>query len=218
MDVQYNKKAIELRRLGYSYTDIARELKVSRASVCSWVKKVRLTEVEKSILAKNVKTKIERGRMKALITIRSKSVFKEKIAYDSAEKEFEKFLKDPLFTLGLGLCTTGGVKKGSSFQFSTSDPKIMKIILLWIEKYFGFKKNTLKYRLFLAVSHKNAECEQFWSKSLGISEKLFQKTVHLSQNTKKSPEYKGSLCLTVSNIEMVRRIIAWQKLTIRYYD
>ena len=52
--VQFSKKAIELRRSGYSYTDIARELKVSRASVCAWVKHVKLTEAERQHLRKNL--------------------------------------------------------------------------------------------------------------------------------------------------------------------
>ena len=111
MSVQMNKKAIELRRLGYSYSDISKELKVSKASISNWVKNVRLTESEKIVLEKNIKNKIKRGRMNSSIAMRSRKIFKEKIAYENAEKEFAKFSKEPLFMLGLGLYWAHGLKK-----------------------------------------------------------------------------------------------------------
>lgn len=216
-NVQFVTKSIELRRLGYSYSDIARELKISKASVCGWVKNVRLTETEKLRLQKNLKSKMERGRLKASIAIRSKNVFKEKVVYENAEKEFEKFIKDPLFMLGIGLCSAHGLKKGNNFQFVSPSPAIARIILMWVEKYLNLSKNTPKYRIFVATSHKNNECEQFWARNLGISPTVFQKTMYLPQNNKKGREYNGSLTLTISRIEVVRKVIAWQKLIMRYY-
>lgn len=218
MAVQTTKKAIELRRLGRSYSDIAKELKVSRASVCGWVKNVRLTEAEKANLQKSLKTKIERGRMKASISIRSRSVFKEKNAYEIAEKEFNKFIKDPLFMLGIGFLAYHGTKKGSTFQFTNSTPAIIHIMHLWIEKYLGISKTDLKYRLFLALSHKNGDSENFWATSLKIPLSLFHKTYYLRLSSKKGREYNGSLSLYISRIEVIRKVIAWQKLTMRYYD
>jgi len=119
MGVQMSKKAIELRRLGFSYSDISKELKVSKASISNWLKNIKLTENEKVNLEKNLKNKIAKGRMNSLIAIRSKKVFKDKFVYDNANKEFEKFSKEPLFMLGLGLYWAHGLKKGNSIYFMT---------------------------------------------------------------------------------------------------
>ena len=54
--------------------------------------------------------------MNSTIAVRSKKIFKEKIAYDNAEKEYEKFSKDPFFMLGLGLYWAHGLKKGNYFK------------------------------------------------------------------------------------------------------
>ena len=48
--VQMNSQAIELRRQGYSYSDISKKLKVSKTSISNWVRNVRLTENEKNNL------------------------------------------------------------------------------------------------------------------------------------------------------------------------
>jgi hypothetical protein len=176
--VHNEKKAIELRRRGLSYTDIAKELKVSRTSVCLWVKNVKLTEVERLHLQKNIRAKMERGRMMASISLRSRKVFKEKIVYEQAEGEFEKKAKDPFFMLGIGLWGTPPHKKGYfSLQFTSANPEIMKIMASWVEKYLEIPKKAIKYRV-----------------------------------------YKSSTALIISRIKPIRQVIAWQKLTMRYYN
>lgn len=158
--------------------------------------------------------------MMAMISLRSRKVFKEKIAYDTAEKDFPKLAKDPFFMLGMGL---GGIEQGirnrSSFQFTTDNPEIAELMLSWIEKYLFVPRKTLKYRLFVSNSHKDQEYGQFWAKKLRISDNSFQKPVYLkTKKDEKDKEYKGSISFVISKIEVVRRIIAWQKLTIGYYS
>lgn len=153
-------------------------LKVSRSAVCAWVKNVRLTESEKSHLQKNLKIKMERGRMRALIALRSRKVFKEKVIYEEAERGYEKKAKDPFFMLGLGLWGTPQHKKGNfSLYFTTSSQEMMKIMISWVEKYLEIPKKSIKLR-----------------------------------------NYKESATLVVSKVDLASRIIAWQKLTMRYYS
>ncbi|MDP3962445.1 MAG: helix-turn-helix domain-containing protein [bacterium] len=217
--VQTGKEAIELRRSGLSYSDIASELKVSKTSVSNWVKNVRLTEGERNILEKNLKSKIDRGRMKASVSNRARKIFKEKVAYDDAEKEFQKYSKDPLFMIGVGLYWSNGLKEGSRFQFMSSDPAMMKIIIAWMEKYLGFSRKGARYRLFLNITHESKECEQYWARNLNIPQESFQKTSYFrSQKHKQSREYNGSLAVIVTRVNVVRRVIAWQKLAMRYYS
>lgn len=216
--VQTGKKAIELRRLGNSYSDIAKGLKISKSSVANILKNIKLTEDEKKNLERNLKNKIERGRMKASISIRSRKIFLEKIAYEKAEKEFLKFSKDPLFFLGLGFYVVHGLKKGSYFQFSSSNPFILKIMVKWIEKYLNLSKNSLKYKLFVDFYHKSDNFEDFWAKLLGVYNKSFKETVYLdSRSPRKDKEYRGSLSIIVTNIAIFRTVMSWQKLLIGYY-
>ncbi|MEK7095271.1 MAG: hypothetical protein AAB917_01285 [Patescibacteria group bacterium] len=217
--VQTHKKAIELRRLGYSYGDISKQLKVSRTSVANWVKNVRLSENEKLLLQKNLKAKVQRARLNASITIRSRKIFKEKRAFENAEKDFKKYLKDPLFTLASGLYWAKGSVGAGNIQFASSDPVIVNIILVWLKKYLNIDKNQVKYRIFGDSVSKNLEYQEFWEKTLGISANNFQKNVHNRHhlNRARTANYKGSLAITLTKIEAVRTIIAWQKLLMQYY-
>ena len=217
--VHMRKKAIELRRLGYSYTDISKKLGISKTSVLNWVRNVRLTESEKIILHKNLKAKMERGRLNASISIRAGKIFKEKIIYETVEKDFPKLLKDPLFMLGIGLYMAHGLQKSNSFQFTNSNPSVIKIMIVWIEKYLNISREMAKYRLFLDISHKNQNCEKFWSRIIGIPYDLFQKTIYIGYvNSKRDKEYKGSLEILITKVDILRRVIAWQKLLMQYYD
>ncbi|HEY4503538.1 MAG TPA: hypothetical protein VJJ28_00295 [Candidatus Paceibacterota bacterium] len=217
--VQIAKKAIELRRLGYSYNDIASKLNISKTSVSNWVKNVRLTEIEKIALQKNLKAKMEKGRLNASISIRTKKIFKEKIMYENIEKDFPKLQRDSFFMLGMGLYLSHGLKQGSAFQFTSADVNIIKIILVWMEKYLNLSCKMAKYRVFLDISHKDRNCEEIWSRIVGIPHDLFQKTVYIrSRNNERDREYKGSLEILVIKVEVLRKVIAWQKLLMRYYS
>jgi predicted transcriptional regulator len=218
--VQNEKKAVELRREGKSYSDIAKQLKVSRSSVCNWVKNVRLTEAEKLLLHKNIEAKKGRGRMMASMTIRTRKVYKEKVAYDEAEREFTKLSKDPFFMFVLGLTGPEKSKKGySTFQFTTSDPRNMKLIMKWLRKYLKVGDSSIHFRLSVAATHKHSDLEAFWMKNVPFSRESLHKTVVLKQKKGETDrEYHGSLSLFLSRIEPIRKIIAWQKLTMLYYS
>lgn len=217
--VQSVQKAIQLRRLGHSYSDIARELKVSRASVCNWVKNVRLTEHEKGILQKSLTAKMHRAHMKASISLRARKVFKEKQSFEEAEKNFKKNLKESLFAVGLGLYCSKGSLVGGNIQFIHTNEDFLRIILLWLHKYLEISKNEAKYRLFVDFSSPEGELEKKWAHVLGIYEGNIVKIITSKhpKKVKKPNDYKGSLGIVVSKIEAMRTIISWQKLLIKYY-
>ncbi len=217
--VQIAKKAAEFRRLGFSYTDIANELKISKASVSGWLKNLKLTESEKSNLQRNLKSKKERGKLKASISIRARKIFKEKVAYENAEKEYAKFIKDPLFSFGIGLYWVHGLKKGNHFQFSSSDAEVVKLMVTWLKRYLGIPVGKAKYRVFVDLAYKSQDPESFWVKSVDIPKGSILKTAYTpASKARRNKEYRGSLSIIIGKIEVLRKIIAWQKLLIRYHS
>jgi predicted transcriptional regulator len=149
MSVQNEEKAIVLRREGLSYSDIAKRLKVSRASVCNWVKKVRLTAHEHEQLQKNIAAKIVRGRMMAQMTLRTRKVYKEKVSYEKAEKEFEKLSKDPFFMFGIGLWGFEKAQKNRlAFTYTAQTAESLVLMQKWIQKYLLIPHKSLKIRVF----------------------------------------------------------------------
>jgi hypothetical protein len=118
---------------------------------------------------------MSRGRLNALIKIRSKRVYQEKKIFDDAKREFGGLSNDPVFMTGLTLYLENGAKSGSSFQFANSDQNIVNFMVFWIKRY------------------------------LKVDEVLIKKR-----------SYGGYLRLDISRIEVLRRVLSWQKLLVQY--
>lgn len=173
--IQNVKKARELRLEGKSLSEISEKLSVSISTLSAWLKDITLNEAQQDALRARVKNKISKGRMNALISLKSARIFKEKSIYEQAEKEFERLHKDPFFMLGLALYWSSGAKKGC-FQFSSSDQGMNFIMMDWIKKYLNPDENLVKQR-----------------------------------------NYNGYRRIDITRIDVLRRVIAWQKLLIQYY-
>jgi len=97
---------------------------------------------------------------------------------------------------------------------------MVSLMVKWIKKYLVSNPILLKYRIFIHDAYKDEKCEEFWANLLGISLQNLQKTIYKpsSHAVKKNDNYKGCMRITITRIDMLRKMIAWQKLLIQYYD
>ncbi len=174
--IQNVKKAREMRISGGTLSEISKEIKISKSTLSYWLKDIILNKEQQSEVAHRIKNKMSRGRLNSSIILRAKRMFKEKKIYEDAEKEFKHLNADSFFMNGLGLYLMSGTKKGSSFQFSSSDPLIISFMTKWAKKYLGVDQVLIKKR-----------------------------------------NYDGYLRIDISRVDVLRRVIAWQKLLIKYY-
>ncbi len=226
--VQKKYKALQLRKSGLSYREISSQIGVPKATVASWVQWVSLTDQQKLLLSDRLKIKQKQGRFRAGIALKARRIFREKAAYDAAEPEFKTFIQEPFFAYGLGLYSgktstkdetkTGG-KNSSNFQFTTSDPERAQLMVKWIHQYLKTGEGDVKLRVFVYEPYRNAGCDAFWSRTMAVPLDKFNKTIFSPKHYfyKKRADYRGSLSITVSRIEVLRKVLAWQKLLIKYY-
>ncbi len=211
--------AINLRKKGWSYNEIIKELKVAKGTLSGWLKDILLTDQQNLDLKNRLTDKIARGRLQASIALRARRMVRERDVFNKAEKDFTTFIKDPFFNIGLCLYWAEGAKKNTYFAFMNSDPEMHVIMLKWMRKYLKLKKSDFKYRLYIHEPYREENCEIFWANKLGLSEKGFQRTIYkpTPHKVKKNPDYKGCLRLSVTKIDVLRTMMAWQKLLIKYY-
>jgi hypothetical protein len=174
--IQNIRKAREMRLSGASLSEISREFAIPVSTLSFWFKDITLNQEQKQKLDERVMPRIVRGRMNSLISIKSRRIFSEKAIYEDSEKSFIELAKDPFFILGLSLYWSHGTKKGS-FQFTSSNPLMISVIKMWIDKYLKIDSSLLKVR-----------------------------------------QYSGYTRLYIGGVNILRRVIAWQKLLIQYYD
>jgi hypothetical protein len=241
--VQKKYKALNLRKLGLSYSEISAEIGVPKATVASWVQWAPLTEYQKTLLAGRLKLKQRKGRFAAGIALKARRIYREKAAYDQAEGEFKTLIADPLFgsffVYGLGLYSgktiakdetkTGG-KNSSNFQFTTADPEKARLMMQWVKRYLKMwcskeESNpksgiqSIQLRVFAHEPYRNSNLEAFWSRTMAVPLDRFKKTIYTPKSSfyKKKSDYRGSLAITLSSIQALRTVLAWQKLLIKYY-
>lgn len=175
-NIQNLKKAREMRLSGKSLSEIRREVNVSIGTLSNWLKDMVLNDNQKAELKNRISSRISRGRMNALISIKSSRVYREKSIYEEAKREFDLLANDSFFILGLSLYWASGSKKGSHFQFSSSDQYMNALIIAWCEKYLKIDNSLIKIK-----------------------------------------KYNGYSRIIITRIDVLRKVIAWQKLLIKYY-
>lgn len=141
--VREKEKALELRRMGYTYNEILKEVPVAKSSLSLWLKDLPLTDREKEYLKSRRDSNISRGRIKAATSNRVNRLEREKLTAKEAEQEFEKRRWDPLFLVGVALYWAGGSKSNTQVQFTNSNPEIIEVFILWLEKFINLKRESV---------------------------------------------------------------------------
>lgn len=217
--VREREKAEELRRLGYSYNEILKEVKVAKSSLSLWLKDLPLTESEKHYLKDRKDSNISRGRIRAASANRMRRVVRDGFLHRDAKREFEKNIKSPLFQVGIALYWAEGGKRSNSFAFMNSDPAMIKLMIRWVESYLGATKKEVGLRLYAHKPYMHENYEVFWSKETGIPLEQFKKTVYKATESlvKKRPGYMGCMRIELGKVSYFRRLQYWQQLLIGHY-
>lgn len=213
--VQEREKAIKLRKIGYSYRDILKEVNVAKSTLSLWLKGLPLTKEEKTSLKKRKNNNISRGRINAGAALRRRRLERESLVFEEAEKEFKERLNQAFFHTGIALYWGEGAKRSNFFAFTNSDPDMMILMTKWIERYLDIKRSNFSITLYIHKPYAHENHEDYWSEVLKIPKILFKKTVCKSSVSlvKKRPNYKGCLRIVLPRSKsFLLRMLFWQKM------
>lgn len=219
--VQEREQAIQLRREGFSYNDILREIPVAKSTLSNWLKDLPLTNEEKQTLKKRRNSNISRGRIRAATANRRNRLEREKQWLEEAKKEFEQNSNDPFFYVGISLYWAEGTKRNGNCSFVNSDLEMVSVFVSWLETFAQVPRETLYYRLYLHKSYDHENCEQFWANGLRVSVSTFKRTVYKSSKSlvKKRPSYKGCMQMDVPRgKKLLYKLKVWQNMLVCTYD
>jgi hypothetical protein len=216
--VQEKKRAVELRQNGMSYKDILNVLPVSKSSLSLWLKDLPLTEEEKILLKHRKDTNISRGRIKAAAANRRNRLLREREEFRKTETQFSQFKTDSLFLVGVALYWAEGSKRDNTFQFTNSDPEMVKLMIVWCSRYLGINARDITCQLYVHKPYAHEGCEEFWTLTTGIPLKNFRKTVYKQSNLdfKKRPNYKGCLRFRLSGVRFLWKMKFLQQMLVGY--
>lgn len=220
--VQEREKAIQLRKRGYTYSQILELLPVAKSSLSLWLKNFPLTDLEKQYLKKRVDKNISLGRIRAAAANRQGRLRREREIFLEAKSEFNNLVGDPFFQVGLALYWAEGSKRTWGFQFVNSDADMITLMIRWIQIFFHMPKDKIFVRLYIHKPYSHEGCEEYWSEKINISLSQFKKTIYKPTRfaIKKRPNYKGCLRIEINGGEaarMLHKIKAWCQCLIEYY-
>ncbi len=218
--VHHKGQAIALRKKGLSYNEILKQVPVAKSSLSLWLKDLSLTKNEKLVLRDRLDKNISRGRIKAASVLRTNRLQREKDFLPVVQKEFEQYVRNPLFQLGVGLYWAEGAKSSGSVMFTNSDITMMEVMLKWFEKFTSYTRHDLRYRLYIHKPYAHENCEQQWATRLSVSRSTFTPTSYkpTSKGIKIRSNYIGCMRVEVpKSSKLLFALKIWTNLLVEYH-
>ncbi len=184
---EIKNEAIKLRKEGYSYNYIVKQVPVAKSTLSDWLHDIPFKPNEHTIRTIS-NAHIASGNYKHKIRLES---FER--ARVQAVRDIGDISKRDLMMLGLGIYIGEGGKTRGITRIANSDPKIIKFAIKWFMIIFCVKKTQFRVRLHIYPDNKESECIDYWSKHIEISKSQFFKstidnrTNKINKNRRKLP-------------------------------
>lgn len=178
---QYKKNIVtDMRKRGFSYTEIQNRLHVPKSTLSFWLKNLKLTPEQSELLKSK---RLDVIKTKALKKISRTSRLIEEIKNKSSQ-DIGKISKKELWLMGIILYWKNGnksdLKKG--VHFSSSNPDLVKLFLKWLKEVGCVEDGEIKFTIFLNKKKEtktedsaNSRSVSHWSKVTGFPINCFNK-------------------------------------------
>jgi len=209
--------AIKLRKCGFSYNEILKEVSVAKSTLSLWLRDIGMARQQQQKLTQKRLAAAKRGgAVKKLQRIKKESFIKM-----NAAKDIISITDYNLLLIGATLYWAEGSKQKDHSPsvgviFSNSDLLMLKVFLLFLDRICNIDKNRIFFELFI---HENADyklAQKWWSEKLNTDlfriDKVYFKKNPPRKASRKNIEnnYHGQLRVRVaSSTDLNRKIRGW---------
>lgn len=207
------EEARKLREEGESYKSIERTLKIPRSTLSEWFRDEQWS--------KNIKEKLKQKNAQENVSriIKLNNARGEELArlYERAREEARNelaFLKfHPLFISGMMLFWGEGSKTiKSQVRVANTDPKLLRVFVLFLEEIAGIQKDDIRASLLLYPDLKETQCRAYWAEHIGISESNFLKASYIRGRHQTNRLRWGVCTVYVSSTYFRVKMLEWLTL------
>lgn len=189
------QKAIKLRLKGYSYSQIKKELNISKSTLSGWLKNYPLSEEKIRELRDWNPRKIENCRNTKL----KKKLERLNILYLEEKRNLLPLTNRDILIGGLFLYWGEGTKTSEArIALSNTNPTMIKFFIQWL-KLLDIPLEKIKIYLHLYNNMSIKKEINYWSKELNIPKNQFTKP-YIKINNSNSITYKGTFGHGTCNI------------------
>lgn len=214
---KYKEKelAINLRKKGFSYSEILKKVSVAKSTLSLWLRSVGLSKRQKQRLTKKKLDAMRRG-WKAC---HKKRLDITKIIKSKARSDIDKILKRELWLMGTMLYWAEGAKQkkwssGVGLKFSNSDPMMISFFLKWLKEICLVSPKDIIYELYIHETANWKNAVRYWSKNISISPQnirvYFKHNKIQTKRKNTGNDYYGLIRVCVNkSTNLNRKITGW---------
>lgn len=179
-------RAEKMRKEGYSYSMIQKEINVSKSTLSSWLKDMQLGIARLRELRDFNPERIEKTRKTKL----AKKANRRNNVLKKVKEDFKADKRD-LFKEGFYLYWGEGTKTAEyTVALTSSDPSIIKCFIAWLE-LLGVKKSGMKAKVHMYSDQIESEVIKYWTQKTTLKRSQFYKT-YIKQSSRDQKTYKGT--------------------------
>lgn len=208
--------AIQLRKKGYSYSEILQEVNVAKSTLSEWLKSIKLTKTYKQRLIQ----KRKKAQLLGIRTIKEKRRRITQKLINQGIQEIGSIKQKELLVIGSALYWAEGSKQKENnvsqrVIFANSDPAMVKVFLAYLKNICKITQKRIGLEVYLHESVSKTEMikiKNWWRTSLRLPKnkriKLRLKRGYRKTRSKKVRNYLGTLRITVAKSTNLNRKIS----------
>jgi hypothetical protein len=201
--------ALKLRGKGLSYSEIRKNVLVSKSALSLWCRDVILTPNQMERLKKRKLNGAERGRIIGAKRQQQERIKKTKELLNQGKKEVGSLNKRDRFIAGIALYLGDGCKGDKGVGFSNSNSRIIQFMMSWFREFCDIPENKFRGQIWIHDNLNEPQAKIFWSKTTGIPIKQFTKS-YIAKNKTNSRKIRKKLHEHgVFAIRIHKRILGW---------
>jgi len=216
------RKVIKLRKNGKTYSEIRKELNISKSTLSDWLRSYPLTKRQLILLEKSIKRNKKLAIEKFRVTMQMKRERRLSDLYKQERMYWISLNRREIELAGIFLYWGEGNKRlNGPIALNNTDPHVLKFMLYWLRNIFKIPQNKIRVHLHL-YSDMNIQQEiAFWSQELRLPLSQFNKP-YIKESTRTNIDHKGighGTCgLAVNNIRLKEKIMMDIKAISDYYS
>lgn len=206
------KKAIRLRKNGFSMNEISRALSISKSTASLWIRHISLSVKAQERLTKRTMD----GKQQAILKRSAQREILQKQYENEAKTEIRNIKINrhtaKLLTALLYFCE-GAKREQKNVTFINSDPLLIKLFLTLFRTAFPVEEKKFRLLMHLHDYHDEAVQKKFWASVTSIPSTQFMKT-YRKKNTqiRLRDAYPGCVSLRYYDAQLAKRLHAMYRV------
>lgn len=199
-----------LRKQGYSYGQLTKELKVPKSTLHEWIRGVKrpakFSRLDRIRWIKEIQPLGAQGNKRKREKIVSQIIkeAKNEVSKIQINHETRKAILSLLYW-------AEGTKVRGALQFANTDPKLILLFINLLRQCYKLDESKFRIRLHLHYYHKVKEIKAYWSKLLSIPTNQFEKIYRKSRSKEKKfrRNYGGICFVKYYNVYLKEKIVQY---------